>query len=67
MKVYMEITQDKYGLPLAVSESCRGLERVLGRKEKTITSYLYHVKCGTIKTRYPRYISVEIEDETLEG
>ncbi|MDD3394879.1 MAG: hypothetical protein PHG19_09600 [Anaerotignum sp.] len=65
MKLYMAITQDKYGLPLALSESCRGLERQLGLKASTIASYIYHIKSGRLKTRYPRYILVEIEEESL--
>lgn len=61
MKLYMAITQDKYALPIAISESCRGLERQLGLKASSIASYIYHIKSGRIKTKYPRYISVEIE------
>lgn len=65
MKVYMAVTQDKYSLPTATSISCMGLGRLLGVSERTISSYLYHVKCGKIQAKYPKYISVEIEDEEL--
>ncbi|WP_312070410.1 hypothetical protein [Anaerotignum propionicum] len=65
MKVHMAVTTDKYSLPTAISASCAGLGRLLGISERTISSYLYHVKCGKIKVRYPKYISVDIDDEPL--
>ena len=55
MTVYMEITRDKYELPLAVANNLPELARMVGAKESTVKSHISH-KTG-------KYIRVEINEE----
>ena len=59
-KVYMEITTDKFQLPVKVAESPAELARMCGVPRYRIYNYLDHVKNGRIKN--PKYIKVVLED-----
>jgi hypothetical protein len=54
----MEITQDKYQLPVMVADSVIELAKLCGVKEDTVWSVLSHArKRGT---KYPKYVAVEV-------
>ena len=59
MTLYMEITQDKYQLPLIVADTPKELARLCGVNTQYIWTYLNHVKNGRIKK--PKFIKVEVE------
>ena len=59
MKLYMEVTTDKYQLPLIVTDTPKELARLCGVDTQYIWTYLNHVKNGKIKK--PRFIKVEVE------
>lgn len=59
-KLYLEITTDKYQLPLIVCDSPTELARRTGKSQDNINGYIYHAMHG--KYKYPRFISVEVDD-----
>ena len=59
--VYMEITTDKYQLPIAIADSVAELAKMRGIKPATISSNIYHFNCG--KVNKSKYIKVEIKDD----
>ena len=59
MKLYMEITTDKYELPLIVADSVKELALKCGSTPNNIHRYFCHVKHGRIKK--PRFIKVEVD------
>lgn len=59
MKVYMQVTKDKYELPLVIADSPSELARMTGRGKNNVLSTIAHGKTGKIKK--PSFISVEIE------
>lgn len=58
-KVYMEITRDKYELPIAVASNAEELARICGTTKNAIMSSISKGNIGFIR---PRYIRVQIED-----
>jgi len=63
--VWMEITKDKYELPIHIADSAKELAELTGAKNATtILSAIYHAnkRGGRCK-----YIRVPITDETQEG
>lgn len=60
MILYMEVTQDKYELPVAVAYTVAELARLRGVKESTIYSYISREKAGRFKSKYKK---VEVEDD----
>ena len=58
MRIYMEITQDKYQLPVIDADSVIELSRRCGVKEDTIWSVLSHAR--TRRTKHPKYVAVEV-------
>lgn len=62
-KIYMEVTQDKYSLPLDFDTNACRLSRRLGYDSLAVLRYISGVKSGRIKTEYPKYITVEIEED----
>lgn len=60
MKVYMEITQDEYQLPLKVAESTVELAKMCGMERKQLQNYIGKVTSGQIKK--PRFIKVVVDD-----
>lgn len=68
MKVYLLVTQDKYQLPLCVEDSIPALARKIGADQSNIYSAIGHRakrpgKKEGQKGHWPKYISVEIDDE----
>ena len=57
---YMEVTKDKYELPVAVAETTGELARIRGVAHNTIKSVMYHAKR---KKSECKYIKVVIDEE----
>lgn len=49
MTVYMEITKDKYELPLAIADSPKELGDIIGVKPGLISDSIYQAKTQKIK------------------
>ena len=61
MKVYMEVTQDEYELPLAIADSPAELARMCGVNPNAVSSAISHWKSG--KHPRSRFIVVKIDEE----
>lgn len=61
MTLYMEVTQDKYELPIAVAESPYELAHMRGIKIGSMLTMLSRVKCGWVSKG--KYRIVEVDDE----
>lgn len=61
MKVWMEITRDKYQLPIAVASSRKELAQITGKNPCFISSHIGHFNRGRLKKQ--RYICVEVDEE----
>lgn len=57
----MEVTQDKYELPVAVADSAVELSRIVGATVNNIRSSAHHKSHG--KQKRSRFVRVEAEDE----
>lgn len=57
-KLYLEVTPDRYSLPLAVAESAEELAEICGMTKENIFSRISEGK----KLEYPTYITVEVEE-----
>ena len=55
----MEITKDKYELPIAIANTSAELAMICGTTRNAILSSISKANKGIIK---PRYIKVQIED-----
>lgn len=64
MKLWLEITNDKYQLPLAVCDSLKELAEKRKVDRSTITIKASRFKTGRLK--FSPYITVEIDDEEDE-
>lgn len=62
MKVYMQVTRDKYQLPVAVDDSPKELAELCGCSANAVSSALSRLKSGQL--RRPRFVCVEINDDT---
>lgn len=60
LKLYLEITQDEYQLPLKVAESTKELAKMCGMERKQLQNYIGKVTSGQIKK--PRFIKVVVDD-----
>lgn len=60
MKLFLEVTQDEYQLPIIVASSVPELSIKTGWSVQRIWTYLNHVKNGNIKK--PKFIQVNFED-----
>lgn len=60
MVVWMEVTQDKYELPLVVADSSVELARIVGVTKNHIYSRMSHYNNGRYKTS--RFVKVVIYD-----
>lgn len=58
MKLYMEVTTDKYELPLAVAPTIRELARITGTNANNISACITRARKRGWKSKY---IVVEIE------
>ena len=59
MTLYMEVTRDKYELPLAVADTLRELASMRNTNPSTICKSINHGK----DKRGLKYVKIEIEDE----
>lgn len=60
MIIYMQVTRDKYELPMAVADSIKELARMIGKEPNRISSSMSHARAKGYKATY---VKVEIEDE----
>ena len=63
MKLYLEVTQDKLSLPLCVTVNVQELCNKTGLGYHNIYSQITKGNDGKVK--YPRFISVDIDEEAL--
>jgi hypothetical protein len=61
MVLYLAVSPDRYGLPIAVADSARELERMLGLGRGTVISHISKVRHGTLRKQ--KYLKIEIDDE----
>lgn len=61
MKLYMEVTSDKYELPVAVAESPKELAEMTNVNSSAIRSAIHHMKEPGRKRS--KYVKLEVEDE----
>ena len=61
MVLYLAVSPDRYGLPIAVADSARELERMLGLGRGTVVSHISKVRHGTLRKQ--KYLKIEIDDE----
>ena len=61
MILYMEVTSDKYELPVAVAESPRELAEMTRTKSSIIRSAICHMKQPG--RRRSKYVKLEVEDD----
>ena len=60
----MEVTTDKYALPVAVAETADKLAKMRGLERSSIHAYMR--KAQKRGWKYPKYIIVEMDEETGE-
>ena len=60
MKIYMEVTDDKYELPIAVADSAVELAQIINVSANSIYSSISHAKSKGYKSRY---VCVDVEDD----
>lgn len=63
MTVYMEVTSDKYELPIAVADTMAELSRMTGVSETSVNVSIWRNVRGLSKGKYRK---VEIEEGTEE-
>lgn len=63
--IWMEITRDKYRLPVAVADSANELARMTGRNAKSIMKQVRSAEKG--ETQKSRWIRVFVDDEEDEN
>lgn len=60
-KIYMEVTQDEYELPIRIADSPRQLSRMCGVSVDVIYQAVSHWKKGD--TARLRFVMVEVDEE----
>lgn len=65
MHVWLEVTKDKYELPLAISDTARELAEIVGVSKNTILSTRCHAMSGKGKWKNSKYIMVDIGDDEI--
>lgn len=60
MILWMQVTKDKYELPLVVARSARELARMTGRKSATICAAIIRAKERGGRCQY---VKVEVDDD----
>lgn len=60
MKLYLQVTKDKYELPVAISDTPAGLARICGVSKNTVLSAISHAK---ERKRGSIYRRVEVPDD----
>ena len=61
MKIYMEVTRDKYEFPIAMADSPGALAEMCGVSKNCVCSSCSHYKSGRYKRS--RFISVEVDED----
>lgn len=61
MTIYIEVTRDKYELPVRVADTVPELARMTGCSENNIYSTICHYKHRAQKSA--RFYKVEVEDD----
>lgn len=60
--VYMEVTKDKYELPVAIADTISELSQITGASNNTISSTISHGKYNKDKYKHSKFIKVVFED-----
>jgi ribosomal protein L7Ae-like RNA K-turn-binding protein len=63
-KIYMEVTQDEYELPIRIADSRSQLARMCGVSKAAVSVAISHWKNGDVKRS--RFVMVEVDDEEGE-
>lgn len=63
MEVWMEISQDRYELPVAVANTATDLARICGVKPSTVRSSASRAERGRECGRFCRFRRVRLESE----
>ena len=58
-KVYMEVTRDRYSLPIAVADTPTELAKMRGVKVQQV----YQALKNESKLKKPRFVRVDVEEE----
>ena len=58
--VWMQVTRDKYELPVAVARTARELADIVGKSENNIRSSIHHAEHAG---RRCSYVRVDVEEE----
>ncbi len=61
MVLYLAVSQDKYELPVAVTDNALELSRLMGVSENIIYAQLSNAKKGKVKRQ--KYFRVVVEEE----
>ena len=61
MRIYMEVTRDKYEFPINIEDSAKRLAEKCGVTANAVTSSCSHHRNGLYKRS--RFVSVDIEEE----
>lgn len=61
MTIWMEVTRDRYELPVAVADSATELAEIVGVKPQSICQSRMRAEKG--KLRHQRFIRVEVDDD----
>lgn len=62
MIVWMQVTKDKYELPVAIADSCKELAEIVGKTSNTVSSSITHSKERGNWTPY-RKVEITEDDE----
>ena len=65
MVLYMEVSHDKYELPICVAGSLDELARMTGRTKSGIACHISHAK--QLGYKFCKYVRVEIEEDEDAG
>lgn len=58
-KIWMEVTQDKYELPVAIADTAKELAEIVGTTTNNIVSQCSHYRKGRLKSSRFRMIEIE--------
>ncbi len=61
MVIWMEVTRDRYELPVAVADTARELAEIVGVKKQGICKAVMKARRNEVKR--VRFVKVEVEDE----
>lgn len=64
MKIYLEVTPDKYELPVRMADTAAALARMVGCSVNNVYSGISHYEHGRHKSRFRKVEIEEVEDET---